>query len=194
MWSPDGSRIAYVDGNSVYAVDVEGGEPSLLADSFEDIIEIAWSPDGTQILVHDQGRYRIQVMNADGSDLHVVLEGEDACCETAWSPNGDRIVYMLSVSKSGGRFDSHVWTVAPDGSNPIKVFDSGSCGTKRTPTPFPSGPPTARRSPTTPAASGWSRTPTERVRSEPIDELVWRSWSSSGLSGGDLAGIGQLDH
>jgi hypothetical protein len=29
---------------------------------------------------------------------------------------------------------------------------------------------------------------------ERIDKLVWRSWSSSGLSGGDLAGIGQSDH
>ena len=96
-WSPDGTRIAHVDGDSVYAVDADGGEPSLLADSFEEIIEIAWSPDGTHILVHDQGRYRIQVMNADGSDLHVVLEGEDACCSTEWSPDGDRILYMLSI-------------------------------------------------------------------------------------------------
>ncbi len=103
-WSPDGSRIAYVEGSSVYAVDVEGGDRSLLADSFEDIIDIAWSPDGTQILVHDQGRYRIQVMNADGSDLHVLVEGEDACCETAWSPNGDRIVvHALHRNRSRGQ-------------------------------------------------------------------------------------------
>jgi len=101
-WSPDGTRIAYVDGDSVYVVDADGGEPSLLADSFEEIIEIAWSPDGTHILVHDQGRYRIQVMNADGSDLHVVLEGEDACCETDWSPDGARILYMLCRSRHRG--------------------------------------------------------------------------------------------
>ena len=100
-WSPDGSRIAYVDRSSVYAVDVEGDERSLLADSFEDIIHIAWSPDGRRILVQDQTRYRIQVMDADGSDLHVLLQGEDSCCEPTWSPNGDRILYVLSVVRPG---------------------------------------------------------------------------------------------
>jgi hypothetical protein len=27
-----------------------------------------------------------------------------------------------------------------------------------------------------------------------IDELVWRSWASGGLTGRDLAGIGQIHH
>jgi len=196
VWSPDGSRIAYADGSSVFAIDVDSGDRSLLADSFEDIIDIAWSPDGTEVMIHDQGRYRIQVMNADGSDLHVVLEGEDACCETAWSSNGDRIVYMLSVSKSGGRFDSQVWTVAPDGSNPIKVFDSASCGgtrpsnTDSLPVWAPNGRQVAYL-----GCDGWvveNADGTGEV--QPIDELVWRSWYGGGLSGGDLAGIGQVDH
>jgi Tol biopolymer transport system component len=129
-WSPDGSRIAYADGRSVYEVAVDGGERSLLADSFVDIIDIAWSPDGTQILVHDQGRYRMQVMNADGSDLHLLLEGKDACCETEWSTDAGRILYQLSVVRPGQPdwgLDSEVWTVSPDGSNQIKVFDSDGC-------------------------------------------------------------------
>ena len=29
---------------------------------------------------------------------------------------------------------------------------------------------------------------------QPIDELVWRSWYSGGLTGWDLAQIGQIDH
>ena len=46
-----------------------------------------------------------------------------------------------------------------------------------------SGPQMECRSPTTPAACGWSRTPTERVSPRPIDELVHRSWAGGGLSG-----------
>lgn len=196
-WSPDGSRIAYVDGGSVvYAVDVEGGKRSLLADSFEDIIDIAWSPDGTQILVQDRGRYRIQVMDADGSDLHVLLQGEDACCETAWSPNGDRILYMLSTGgdRLGFGFTSEVWTVSPNGSDRTKIFDSDGCdmGENQDALPFwaPNG--------TQVAFNGCGSWVVENADgtgdAKPINELVWRSWYSGGLSQWDLAGIGQLDH
>ena len=196
-WSPDGSRIAYVDGSSVYAVD-EGGERSLLEDSFDDIIEFAWSPDGTQILVQDQTRYRIQVMNADGSDLHILLEGEDACCETAWSPNGNRILYMLSVLDPGepgwGSGHSEVWTVAPDGANRTKVFDEAGCashsGAGLDPVWATNGTRVAYY-----GCGGWVVEDADGTGEvEPIDELVWRSWSSDGLIGGDLAGIGQFHH
>lgn len=178
-------------------VDAGTGERSRLADSFEDIIDIAWSPDGTQILVHDQGRYRIQVMDADGSGLHVVLQGEDACCETAWSLNGDRIVYMLSVLRPGepewGAWDSEVWTVAPDGSNPIKVYDGGTCGgpgPDTLPVWAPSGTQVAYR-----GCGGWVAENADGTGDvQPIDKLVWRSWYGGGLAGWDLERIGQLDH
>ena len=189
-WSPDGSRIAYVDGSSVYAVDMEGGvERSLLADSFKHIVHIAWSPDSSQILVQDKGRYRVQVMNADGSDLHVVLEGKDACCETAWSPNGDRIVYMLSVGNP--EWYSQVWTVAPDGSNPIKVADLGSCGTfyvDALPVWANDGTRVAYR-----GCDGWVVEKADGTGDvQPIDQLVWRSWKSGGLTSSDLRSIGQI--
>jgi Tol biopolymer transport system component len=189
-WSPDGSRIAYVDRSSIYAVDVDSGERSLLADSFEDTIDIAWSPDGTQMFVHDQGRYRIQVMNADGSDLHVVLEGADASCETSWSPSGDRIVYMLSISGASEVYmpTSEVWTVAPDGSNPISIYRG--CGDSL-PVWAPNGTHVAY-------LLGCDRWVVERADGtgdvQPIDELEWRSWYSSGLTASDLAEIGQVDH
>jgi hypothetical protein len=188
-WSPDGSRIAYADGSSVYAVDVEGVDRSLLADSFGRIIHIGWSPDSSQILVQDEGRYRVQVMNADGSDLHVPLEGKDACCETAWSPNGDRIVYMLSVGNS--EWYSQVWTVAPDGSNPIKVADLGSCGRfhlDALPVWANDGTRVAYR-----GCDGWVVENADGTGGvQPIDQLVWRSWKSGGLTSSDLASIGQI--
>ena len=209
-WSPDGARIAYADRGSVHAIGADGGEHSLLADSFDDIVDLAWSPDGTRILAHDRGRYRIQVMNADGSDLHILLEGKDACCSTTWSPSGDRILYMLSVVRPGegesGLFDSQVWTVSPDGSNPIEVFDSDGCDMGEMgfvgdslPVWSPDGTQvayndcgawvvagadgTGRAQPLGGAPSGSGRPP-----------LLHRSWDGGGLSQWDLAMIGQVDH
>ena len=189
-WSPDGTRIAYTDGGFVYSVPVDGGERSLLADSFEDVVDIDWSADGTQIMVHDQGRYRMQVMNADGSDLHLMLEGEDACCSTEWSPIGDRIVYMLSLVRPGeaatGLFDSEVWTISPDGSNAIKVFDSNGCDMDPNeitsvgdalPVWAPNGTQVAYNDCTVWVVANADGT----GGAQPIDELTYRSWAGGGL-------------
>ena len=184
-WSPDGTRIAVAsEGEGVLEVGVDPGGLWELEDSFEDVIEIDYSPDGTQIMVHDQGRYRIQVMNADGSDLHLLLEGEDACCETEWSPNGNRILYQLTIYHSGAPFDSQVWTVSPDGSNRIKVFDSEGCGDTPDTLPVwaPNGTQVAYN-----ACGSWVVSNADGTgEPQPIDELVHRSWAGGWLSGWDL--------
>lgn len=49
--------------------------------------------------------------------------------ETEWSPDGDQILYQLSKPEDrlGFVFDSEVWTIGPDGSNAIKIFESDGC-------------------------------------------------------------------
>jgi Tol biopolymer transport system component len=203
-WSPDGERLAYADGSSVSVVDSDGGEPSLLADGFEDVIEIAWSPGGSHLMVHDEARYRIQVMNADGSDLHPVLEDLDPCCDSAaWSPSGDRILTQLSDTDREDNPDqawhSEVWTVSPDGSDPIELFNSSECGmgglidssmSDALPAWSPDGSQVGYF-----ACDRWLAESSDGT-GEPyeIDRQVWRSWNSSGISGDDLAANGQFDN
>lgn len=173
-WSPDGTNIAYADGVSVYEVQVDGGDRSLLGDSFADVVEIKWSPDGRQIMVLDQGRYRLQVMNADGSDLHLLVEGEDACCGPEWSPDGTRIAYLIS-RRWGSMFeyDTEIWTIEPDGSNRIKIFDSNRCDTlDAEPVWAPNDSQVAYN-----ACNRWVVANADgTAEANPIDELVYLRW------------------
>jgi TolB protein len=48
----------------------------------------SWSPDGRYIAFHARknGRSRICIMNADGSNMRVLYEGVDNCLGLSWSP------------------------------------------------------------------------------------------------------------
>jgi Tol biopolymer transport system component len=77
VWSPDGTRIAYVNntdvpfGNgSLYVVDVDGSHRTKLTPD-DAARELTWSPDGTRVAysgwVEKTGLYHVFVANADGS-------------------------------------------------------------------------------------------------------------------------------
>jgi dipeptidyl aminopeptidase/acylaminoacyl peptidase len=60
VWSPDGSRIAFISGRrddrdlraltEAYVVSVSGGEPSLWSEGLTSVGAVAWSPDGQKLL------------------------------------------------------------------------------------------------------------------------------------------------
>lgn len=66
-----------------------------------------WSPDGTKILF--QGGGWIAVMNADGSNQHVLGSGLDA----SWSPDGARIVF----NGSSEYHEETLFTMKADGTD-----------------------------------------------------------------------------
>jgi Tol biopolymer transport system component len=77
VWSPDGSKIAFLaNGDSaavdMFVMDAHGGHRKLLIPSVPGVFndQIAWSPDGSRIAFRtnrDGGHAAIYVMNADGS-------------------------------------------------------------------------------------------------------------------------------
>src|SRR5262249_1029857 len=127
-WSPDGTHIVYgVRGGAVYAVSVNGGDPSLLAQlpgaGPDWFVGVAGSPDGAHaaILVHlVDGRRRLYVMDADGSSPRVLVDDfepggwglyfpGDPAQSIAWSPDGTRLTYP-TFSGPNDRV-SQIWTV-----------------------------------------------------------------------------------
>lgn len=133
-WSPDGARIAYAVYDqvgkdmlpSVYIVDLETGDArQLVGQGFGHIRQMAWSPDGSQLLVI-AGPWRqtnpesrslnpltspketgLYLVNADGdilamsaSALHPIASGHYVAA--AWSPDGEQIA-AVDFAGSGRR-------------------------------------------------------------------------------------------
>ena len=131
-WSPDGSRVAFVqnenDVSSVVTMFPDGTDLQKVA-SFPDVLpdlnlasaplsrrlggrgrmprgQVSWSSDGSEIRLHQSP---FVAVNADGSNLRIMQGQPDALA--SWSPDESRIaVYLLGASFP-------LFTMDADGSN-----------------------------------------------------------------------------
>ncbi|NJN18445.1 MAG: S9 family peptidase [Oscillochloris sp.] len=155
IWSPDGSRLAftaanaeppdlskpyritrriirfdalgYLDGavQSVYMVDVAGGEPTRLTDDGRHYALQGWSPDGAQILalamMHPASNigYFAQLCT-----ISTAGEIRDLCVEwgaataAAWSADGSQIIFYGSAFDRPAGAKSDLWLVDRAGGMP----------------------------------------------------------------------------
>jgi Tol biopolymer transport system component len=99
-WSPDGTRFVFgARGGALYSIDAGSGAISLLVrlpgEHLDSVDRIVWSPDGAHIAVMNDlqpGGGRLYVMNADGSNVRVLVDDYDPA-DLAWSPDGTRLAY-----------------------------------------------------------------------------------------------------
>ena len=116
VWSPDGTRIAYLD-DGVWVMNTDGTNQRFLLLSST---RPAWSPDSTRIAYATTGRGGggIWVVNADGTNRQQLATSG---VTPVWSPDGTRIAYApYSDGVSGG-----VWVVNADGTNQQQLTTSG---------------------------------------------------------------------
>jgi TolB protein len=128
--SPDGQTILVshsipsFEGRQGFAsviatVPIEGGAPTWLTDPVGIVQDPEWSPDGTKIAfagaVPGAGRSGIHVMNADGSDVRLIV-GSDSfdVLSPDWSPDGSRIVF---TGWNDGVTEPDLFSIALDGSD-----------------------------------------------------------------------------
>jgi eukaryotic-like serine/threonine-protein kinase len=112
-WSPDGHRIAYVKGRTLYLVNTDGTEARQIAALPGGVSWLRWSPDGKKLrfTVADPktNANSIWEISVGGSDLHPLLPGWNSppaeCCGS-WTPDGK---YFVFQSSHGGRSD--IWAL-----------------------------------------------------------------------------------
>jgi TolB protein len=124
VWSPDGTKIAYVDGQNLrlMVVNADGTGLRALAGSVsEDFPTPSWSPDGTRLtFVRGEVESRISIVGADGRGLRTVkrvrLDSSEGGAPK-WSPDGQRIAFVHAA-----RDQFAVYTIGPDGTG-LRRFD-----------------------------------------------------------------------
>jgi hypothetical protein len=95
LWSPDGSRLAYVAAGSGLVLAGGGGEDPRLVAPGDMALPVAWSPAGTRLAFVSEGRYCI-VDDGRGAEPQCVARVWDA---SAHWPDEDTVVVMADAGE-----------------------------------------------------------------------------------------------
>jgi TolB protein len=127
-WSPDGSKIAYINMGWIWVVNADGsGRTNLHTDTTTGFSNSRplWSPDGAKIafVSNRDDNDEIYIMNADGSNETNLTNNPDYDKKHTWSPDGSKIAYISTTEDSNGP-DNDIYVMNADGSNQTKLADS----------------------------------------------------------------------
>jgi Tol biopolymer transport system component len=119
VWSPDGTKIAYVDDSNssqqIYVMNANGSNAVDVSNNADNDYTPQWSPDGTKIM-YSQNYQDIAVMNANGSNQQTIVSDTDSVYYPSWSPDGTKIVYSCDQASSVQLCTAHA-----DGSDETQI-------------------------------------------------------------------------
>ncbi|HWV27256.1 MAG TPA: hypothetical protein VNZ66_08535, partial [Aeromicrobium sp.] len=115
--SPDGTKIAYASGASLWVINSDGSDAEILASTYTWVESVDWSPDGSQLVYVESGGgnsdSKLHVIDADGTDDTVILR-TPVLRNVEFGPDGN-IVYGSATNASiTGK--PQLWLITADGS------------------------------------------------------------------------------
>jgi Tol biopolymer transport system component len=133
--SPDGTKIAFTSNrggrSNIYVMNSDGSNVQAITHFGNDASDVrvydpAWSPDGTKLVYVSSimgETSTLVVVNADGSDSHVLPGAGSDVADPAWSPDGTRLAFVgregFFNPGEGVRF--HLFMMNADGSGKTRV-------------------------------------------------------------------------
>ncbi|HEX8456628.1 MAG TPA: DPP IV N-terminal domain-containing protein [Pyrinomonadaceae bacterium] len=135
IWSPDGSRLAFVryDSENQFStlgtVAADGSGLTLLSSVPGELIDtFSWSPDGSRLVFsshpyssEDQNVGDVFVINADGTGRTNLTSGGGFNGYATWSPDGARIAYVRMVYGAEAQVSAEIRIAAADGSGYVQI-------------------------------------------------------------------------
>jgi Tol biopolymer transport system component len=141
VWSPDGSRIAFVREadpvpaafTGIYTMNPDGSDVKRLSssDGGSDFWP-SWSPDGAQIVFAAIRRedWGIWTVDANGSNEQLILGGTGAgyVDNPVWSPDGSLIAFVGNMTVDDYSPEDALYVMRPDGTDVTPIADAPSIG------------------------------------------------------------------
>ena len=126
-WSPDGTQIAFLEGDMLAVSAASGAGVRQLAKGIapptSDVTGPVWSPDGTSIAISTTSTAgsALEIVPVDGAKATVAFDGAGDNVNPSWSEDGSTLAFESDAS---GRWT--VWLVAPDGNGAREAIGGGS--------------------------------------------------------------------
>ena len=100
-WSPDGRSLAYVTNGGILETDLRTGVTRRLSDQVP--ASVAWSPDGTGLLLAGLGLYVLDVEHPGALRAATAHEDEGGgVVDADWSPDGRQVVWLATPGGGTG--------------------------------------------------------------------------------------------